>query len=831
MQRVEEGRQKGLAKTFWLAFFISCAIFLPFMAFNRGYFLFMGDFNVQQIPFYQLAHRAVKSGELFWNWHTDLGVNFIGSYSFYLLFSPFFWLTLPFPNHWVPYLMGPLLILKTSLAAATAYLYIKRFVSDRGFAVIGGLLYAFSGYMSFNIFFNHFHDVAVFFPLLLISLEELVQNNRRGFFALMVAINCAVNYWFFIGEAVFVILYVVVRMATGGWGCTPGRFLSIVFESVVGLLMSMAALLPSVMALVGNPRTGADNLLNGWLMWIYGFNQRLPAIIQSFFFPPELPSRPNFFPDMGANWSSLSAWLPLFSAVCVIGYCRHRYKDFHKRMIILSMIMALVPILNSAFVLFNDSYYARWFYMPVLMMCTATAAALEQRDVMKKELKSGWIWTASFIFAISLAVGLSPVKSPDGWSWGLYDNFAGFALIVLAALLCLLLCLLLLFYVRSYPAKSYQRKIFWMLAAVIIVFNFGYIGSGKNSLAYDDWFIDVAVGSKPSLPDEVFARSDLLNCSDNLGMFWELPNIQAFHSVVPASIMKFYPEIGIKRDVSSKPPESYWSLRSLLSVRWLFIEQNTAELPMPDFELFDNQLGFDIYENKNFLPMGFAYDKSISKETAKTLTGEQRSRYMLNAVELDDRALIRNMDILEEETHIDYELLANDNVTEAINTRKQRTADNFVIDKNGFSMSCSFDKNEFLFVSVPFDDGWKAQINGRPAVIERANIGFMGLRVPAGECTVRFDYKTPGLETGTIISVLAAAALIVYLLVALLFKLVTNRRAKRKNNGQKIFGPQDTDAAGFIDPSAMSGTMSIDEYLESLEPFELDDDFEEDKQL
>jgi uncharacterized membrane protein YfhO len=95
------------------ALVIAAMSFLPFVILNKGYFIFFGDFNVQQIPFYRMAHEAVRTGNIFWNWNTDLGVNFIGSYSFYLLFSPFFWLTLPFPTSVVPYLMAPLLVLKT----------------------------------------------------------------------------------------------------------------------------------------------------------------------------------------------------------------------------------------------------------------------------------------------------------------------------------------------------------------------------------------------------------------------------------------------------------------------------------------------------------------------------------------------------------------------------------------------------------------------------------------------------------------------------------------------------------------------------------------------
>ena len=140
--------------TFLLGLLVSACFFLPYMIFSEGYFTFYGDFNVQQIPFYKECHAAIKSGNIFWNWNTDLGANFIGSYSFYLLGSPFFWLTIPFPNSFVPYLMGPLLILKFGCAALTAYFYIRRFTRTPDAAMLGGLLYAFSGFSVYNIFFN-----------------------------------------------------------------------------------------------------------------------------------------------------------------------------------------------------------------------------------------------------------------------------------------------------------------------------------------------------------------------------------------------------------------------------------------------------------------------------------------------------------------------------------------------------------------------------------------------------------------------------------------------------------------------------------------------------
>ncbi len=51
--------------TFLIALAVAAALFVPYMIMGEGYFIFYGDFNVQQIPFYQECHQAVKSGNIF----------------------------------------------------------------------------------------------------------------------------------------------------------------------------------------------------------------------------------------------------------------------------------------------------------------------------------------------------------------------------------------------------------------------------------------------------------------------------------------------------------------------------------------------------------------------------------------------------------------------------------------------------------------------------------------------------------------------------------------------------------------------------------------------
>ena len=136
---------KNRLKVFLTAAVIASIIFLPFIIYDKGIFIFYGDYNSQQIPFYKLAHDAVKNKEFGINWNTDLGSNFIASYSFYLLGSPFFWLTIPFPNSFVPYLMAPLLILKIAISALTSYIFIRMFTKTNYSAYLASLTYAFSG--------------------------------------------------------------------------------------------------------------------------------------------------------------------------------------------------------------------------------------------------------------------------------------------------------------------------------------------------------------------------------------------------------------------------------------------------------------------------------------------------------------------------------------------------------------------------------------------------------------------------------------------------------------------------------------------------------------
>lgn len=688
-----------------------------------------------------------------------MGVNFIGSYTYYLLTSPFFWLTLPFPNWMVPYLMGPLLILKHTVAVIFAYIYIKRFVKDFRFAILGSLLYAFSGFIVYNIFYNQFHEAIIFFPLILISLEEYLVNNKKIYFCLAVFLNCFINYWMFIGQAVFVIIYFLCRISDNKINININKFLGILFEAILGVALAFFVLYPSLLAISDNTRVGSNSLLHGWNLLLYSDAHRIPAILQSLFFPPELPSKPTFLPYHTAKWSSMAAWLPFVGMVGVISYVTTRRKSWIKTLLITCLVMALFPFLNSLFTLCNFNYYCRWFYMPILIMCVATVIAFENKRV---NLYFGIKWS-SLIIALFLLPGLINL---------VYDKYKFYNdyFIALASLVILFILIKKFRNDKSLPSLLLA---FTVIISAIYPFMFIYFGKQlfkKTSPDHDTKFIReniINASDKIKLPDNEFFRIDTYKDIDNIGMFWQRPSVLGFHSIIPGSIQNFYLEMGIRRDVASRLSPGFYEFRSLFSSKYLFVRHGKKSPEditglVPGAKYLNTQNGFDVYQNQYFIPMGFCYDNSVGEFGFKTLNYDQRRKVLLKYMYLSDQDIEKYQDILPEAFEIEVDTLDENDFINDIEDRNLNTVKNFKINKNIFCGEIDLYKDNLVFFSVPFDKGWKAFVNEKPVEIVKANIGFMAVKCLKGYNQIRFEYTTPGLKDGIIISLVALICFVLY---------------------------------------------------------------------
>lgn len=760
--------RKYYARAFLYALAMAGVLLLPFVIIDRGFFVYYGDYNAQQMPFYKTCIEAVQSGNFGWNWKTDLGANFVGSYSFYTLGSPFFWFAALFPVAISQYLMAPLLALKIALSSFFAFVFIRRFVTKPQNALIGGLLYAFSGYSMYNIFFNHFHEAIVFFPLLLIGLEEAVVNKRRGALALAVAINAFVNYFFFIGECIFLVLYFIARLiGDSRFRFGVRDFFCLAFEAVCGVLIAGILFVPSIFQVLDVPRS--TSMLNGWDFLFYNKNQRYGLILEAMFFPGEIPARSSMFESADAKWSSVALFLPLFSLSGVLALVKGASTEASRRMKWLRILLpacfviTMIPGLNSSFVLFNYSFYTRWWYMPELLCALATVYVLEHEEF---DLKFGVKFCAVAVVLISLLAVFFPMKDKETDQIlpriAVKISPAVFVNIGIAIAMTVLAFSMLHWRKRDSAAK-FTKKVTAGVVVCSMALGYYFVSYGRILGPYLGDY-NSKVSAQIHIDDPEFHRMESLDSLNNINMLWDMSSLKSFTSIIPSSTFDLYDLLGIERSVNSNPKTENYALRSLTNVRYLIVSQNTDEKKldealkdMPMFEFMEEQDGYDIYRNTVALPMGYAYDTYILDSDAKKQT--KVDNLMVGSVILTEEQAEKYSDILLERKpeSLNDEQRYERFLTDA-EERQALGAKQFSVNSSGFTAVTDYTSEKLMVFSVPYDKGWSGTVSVQGAApqaleVDKVNGGFIGVRIPAGVCEISFTYKTPGGSLGIICTV------------------------------------------------------------------------------
>ena len=765
-------------KKFWqaagLCALTAAVFFLPFYLLDGGFFHYAGDFNSQQISFYRYMNGFVKGAGYpdsafagaphnTFSWATDLGSGVMNAYSFYLYGSPFFWLSVLLPQSWLPYMMVPLLVLKFGVAGGGAFLYLRRYVKNENYAVLGACLYALSGFAVYNVFFNHFVDVVALFPYLLWALDEAIYENRHGLFAFWVAVNLLNNYFFFVGQVIFLCIYFVCKLTAKDFRLTGRKFGHLLWESVLGVAMGCLLLFPAVLSLLQNPRT--IDLSSGWGFLTYAKVQQYLAILLSWILPPDSPYLTSVWSEGVIKWTSMTAYLPLCSLAGAMAYWRSRKADSKKRIVAVCAVCALVPVLNSAFYALNSSYYARWYYMPTLILAAMTVNALEDPDV---DLDApargiGWIMLATLVFAVV------PVRddTTGTWSFGVLKNPEQFFVVLGFGLLGLALYRYLSGIWRQ-DSRFAQR----MTAAVLVfacVFSMVHIGIGK----FGQWHTDSdlveqdtnALQLKNDLPEGDY-RIDTYKIHDNIGMWLDKSCLQYFGSTAAPSILSFYPGLGVKRDVRSEPEITNYALRGLLSVEYLITTPEKRESFEDEADAGWTYLadvdGYTLYHNDNYVPMGFTYDYYVTKATYEASVKTLRSNLLLRALVLEDEDVAKYSSYLTELPDALLDDLHYDSYTQDCADRRAHSCSVFQMNNAGFHAEITMDKPNLVFFSVPYDDGFTAYVNGEKTDILRVDEGLMAVLCQPGASSIDFVYQAAGLSASRVVTAVAIPVWVVY---------------------------------------------------------------------
>jgi len=554
---------------------------IPVLVMRDGLFYYYGDYNYQSIEFYTFTHRAIREGYFFWNPNIEWGGSLFATLGGYAT-SPFLYLLLPFPTEWVPYLLPFVMALRYGTAAATAFAWLRTITKTNRGALIGAMLYAFSGFQAINIVFTLFHDITAFFPLYLLCFDRLMQKKGWGGFTLMTALMSFMSLYHLFVEVVFFLIYYFVRYHRyhiKGLSLKDRkekiriknnlkRFLSALGCGILGVCIAMPQILQSLSVLVGNSRISST--LSGESLLAYPSSTTVWNVIKSLFILPETMGNQMLFYNDDVRWASVSLFLPCVSIAGVIAYYLmikgRRKKDWKAILVAIFALMMMIPALNALFSAFNSMYFARWFYIPILFMSCMTAEALEYSE--QKNLKAG--------SAVSLVITVLFVLLS-------FFTMKYYALTLVISLFGAVFMLYIAFGEKKEGVsfKNVRGDTIGIIAFFCVASTIGTLINGTTSITDDSANKTIAkvINNKPELDMSEYGRveDDALNYS----FYWGYPSTKMFISTPTPSTVNVLNTIGLGRMQQTKIHLKEKGLRQLLSTKYYLNNLEPLEVKTP----------------------------------------------------------------------------------------------------------------------------------------------------------------------------------------------------------------------------------------------------------
>ena len=242
---------------------------------------------------------------------------------------------------------------------------------------------------------------------------------------------------------------------------------------------------------------------------------------------------------------------------------------------------------------------------------------------------------------------------------------------------------------------------------------------------------------------------------------------QELPAVFRQHILSFYPALGVKRDVRSQPELSNYALRGLLSVRYLLTtlaHQKQFHTEADEgWAYYDTLDGYVLYENQNYVPMGFTYDYYLTETQYEDTVTPTRSNLLMRALVLTEEDAVAYGQYLTPLPTAELNDLTYTRYTQDCADRRASACTTFEMNSAGFHAEATLDRANLMFFSVPYDDGFTAYVDGQETEILRVDEGLMAVLCPAGTVTIDFVYQPDGIRLSRTVTL---AALPVFLLYA-----------------------------------------------------------------
>lgn len=410
-----------------IVFLIGIAWMIASLVSNSGTQLYGWDYQSQYVTFtydfWDIWHTFFKTGHFeLYSTSTYLGSDNIGSNAYYGLFDPFLFVCYIFPRSWIPQTFALATIFKGVASAMAMRAYARYLGVSENSSRLGGIAYAFSGYVCFFVGFPSFVSMAVAVPIILLGIEKVLKEQKPMTLCLGLAFMGLVSFFFLVVVCIFGALYAVWRFfATVKTRTVKVNFASMglgVAAFAVGIMLSAWVLLPSFRESSLSGRTTSigsaylNSILNAFkdqdfgtifarLFELVGNHpvRELQGLI-SFFYPTcnylWLPLTQSGYD----SWtSSLFSYTPvvilffigIFSAI-------RRKKWSHLAAFAICCYLVFTNFAYFFFYAFTGDGYGRWY---IILMPIIIFYAMDELDRLKDE--APWVVITGSLFTLALA--------------------------------------------------------------------------------------------------------------------------------------------------------------------------------------------------------------------------------------------------------------------------------------------------------------------------------------------------------------------------------------------------------------------------------------------
>ncbi len=670
--------------------------------------------------FYEEWIRMVKTffstKELpFYSWNNFLGTDFFTTKSYYLtgdFFLPFYLIT-PFSIRITLMITTIILIYISGLSMS---IFLKKWgIQNASTRQMVGFCYALSGlammYFS-NFMFLRFYALL---PLLFYGVEKYIQQKKVSFFALMVMILFLQSYYFMFSTSIFLILYFFISVLYKE-NQKPlkilQRSLPLIGAYVIGFLMSAVLLVPTILMMLNHPRVGERTV---GLIW--DFKIILGFIYSHITAPFNLYSDIPYIFVSGYNgheyWYSIYAggliWIAALQQF-FFGQEKRKRKILGVGYIVLLLFTMLQP-LNSVMHGFSEPSF-RWMFLVTIYICLVAAISLDQQLYDTKKL--------------TISYGIYSLLFMCGTILGIFTNIITFpehTIHLAVSSLCLLWGWILIVLIQ----KEKIKWTYYLTGVEIALFTFAFCWILSNpaynytqtiSAEYVQYYqkIDEDIVYRMYIPREYLLPNTVLNLNQSLALDYK--SVSMYDTTYEPNLSEFLVTAGFDTHiVDITDPE----LMKMLGVKYI-VAYGEEELPNPEeFEYVYNLDHLKVYKWKDYNSLGFTYSNTESSS--------------------------ENIDWLEE--------LIVPEVWQDINLPKTERQQLHVYaqGQNSLKGTIIVEDQSILFLSIPYNKGWKVIDNGQEVDFEKVQLGFIGVLLEEGEHNIELYYMPEGFKLGFGLSV------------------------------------------------------------------------------